>query len=242
MNNHLHLSIEIFPLLSQENYLFVDDLLYSICFQSPSWAGTQRLHTIVPILRPSVPLRRFVGVMSSDSEDDENPLPLWMDDYSLAPYQGSKPETVAEVLRLADLTPSDVLYDLGCGDCRIPIAAAENYGCKAVGIEMYVFDKAEKRLKAEIAKQRQSAPNRISELVTIRSEDALTCDMTDCTVCVLFLLPSGLELMQKRMHQLLDQGVRIVTIYWGLKTRKPIKESKVDSTSLYYYTKDSEKI
>lgn len=180
--------------------------------------------------------------MSSDSEDDENPLPLWMDDYSLAPYQGSKPETVAEVLRMADLTHSDVLYDLGCGDCRIPIAAAENYGCKAVGIEMYVFDKAEKRLKAEIAKQPQSAPNRISELVTIRSEDALTCDMTDCTVCVLFLLPSGLELMQKRMHQLLDQGVRIVTIYWGLKTRKPIKESKVDSTSLYYYTKDSEKI
>lgn len=180
--------------------------------------------------------------MSSDSEDEENPLPLWMDDYSLAPYQGSKPETIAEVLRISDLTSQDVLYDLGCGDCRIPIAAAEFYGCRAVGIEMYVFDKAEKRLKAEIEKQPADAPNRISDLVTIRSEDALNCDMSDCTVCVLFLLPSGLVLMQDRLHQLLDQGVRLVTIYWGLKTRKAIKESKVDSTSLYYYTKDSEKI
>lgn len=179
----------------------------------------------------------------SISEEEENPLPMWEDEEgSLAPYQGSKPETVERVLLLADLTPDDVLYDLGCGDCRIPIAASELYGCRSVGIEMYVYDKAEARLKEEIAKQPITAQHRIESLVSIRREDAITCDMTDCTVCVLFLLPAGLVTMQEKLHKLLDHGVRLVTIYWGLKTRKPIKTSEINNTKLYYYTKDSEEV
>jgi len=179
----------------------------------------------------------------SDSEEEEHgPLPMWLEGDSLAPYQGSKPETVKAVLEIANITPEDVVYDLGCGDARIPIAAAEMYGCRAVGIEMFVFDKAEKRLKFDLEKQNPSSPHSIRDLVQIRKEDALLCDMSDCTVCVMFLLPDGLKQMNQRLEELLQKGVRIVTIFWGLKSRKPLKTMDIQNTKIYYYTKESERV
>jgi hypothetical protein len=180
--------------------------------------------------------------MSLDSSEEDNPLPIWIDGDSLAPYQGSKPETVAAVIGIAEITPRDVVYDLGCGDARIPIAASQTYGCKSVGIEMFVFDKAEARLKAEIQNEANSGSRRIADLVSIRKEDALTCNMSDCTVCIMFLLPEGLKQLEPRLEALLDRGVRLVTIYFGLKTRKPMKTTDVDTTRIYYYTKDSQKV
>lgn len=180
--------------------------------------------------------------MSLDSSEEDNPLPMWLEGDSLAPYQGSKPETVLAVLEIAKIVPQDVVYDLGCGDARIPIAASQLYGCRSVGIEMFVFDKAESRLKAEIEKEAISGSHQVADLVTIRKEDALTCNMTDCTVCIMFLLPEGLKQLQDRLEALLDKGVRLVTIYFGLKSRKPIEITQVDTTRIFYYTKDSEKV
>jgi hypothetical protein len=189
-----------------------------------------------------VPLTvRLTSLMASDSEEDDSPLPTWIEGDSLAPYQGSKPETIRAVLAIADLTPQDVVYDLGCGDARIPIAAADIYNCRAVGVEKFVFDKAEKRLKSEIAGSDPARSRSLQSLVSIREEDALTCDMRDCTVCIMFLLPDGLKQINDRLESLLDRGVRLVTIFWGLKTRKPIKTANVGLTTIYYYTKESEK-
>jgi len=188
------------------------------------------------------PVLTLMSYLSDSDEDEHGPLPMWLEGDSLAPYQGSKPETIKAVLEIADITPEDVVYDLGCGDARIPIAAAEMYGCKAVGIEMFVFDKAEKRLKTELEKQDATGPHLIKDLVTIRKEDALTCPMGDCTVCIMFLLPDGLKQMGERLEALLERGVRIVTIFWGLKTRKPVKTVDVLNTKIYYYTQGSEKL
>lgn len=179
-----------------------------------------------------------------ESDEDDNPLPTFDDEESLAPYQGSHPDTVKALLALGQVSASDVLYDLGCGDARIPIAAAFQYGCRAVGVEKFVFDKAQRRLadEIEIAKNAPSGACDLQSLVSIREEDALTCDMSDCTICVLFLLPDGLKQLKERLESLLNKGVRLVTIFWPIKFRKPINMITINNTSLYYYTSKSEPV
>jgi len=66
-------------------------------------------------------------------EDEDWPLPTWIEGDSLAPFQTCQAETAADILQLARVNSADVVYDLGCGDARICIAAAKLFGAKAVG-------------------------------------------------------------------------------------------------------------
>lgn len=87
--------------------------------------------------------------MAEDAEDDvfsffeerdeaeEDDMPFhWLEGDSLAPPCQSETEVVKDILRMAELTKDDVLFDLGCGDGRICIAAAEKYGARAAGVEI----------------------------------------------------------------------------------------------------------
>ena len=89
------------------------------------------------------------------------------------------PETVEEMLRQARLTPEDVLYDLGSGDGRIPIRAAEAYGVRAVGIEI------DPALVAEAQESARRAG--VSHLVAFRTGDIYREDLRGATVVTLYL-------------------------------------------------------
>ncbi|MDQ2921343.1 MAG: methyltransferase domain-containing protein, partial [Acidobacteriota bacterium] len=78
-------------------------------------------------------------------------------------YYPTPPETVAEMLRMARIKKGDVLYDLGSGDGRIPIAAATQYGIRAVGIEI------DPKLVTEAEENARQA--NVSQLVRFRNED-----------------------------------------------------------------------
>jgi SAM-dependent methyltransferase len=123
-------------------------------------------------------------------------------------------EVVDRMLEMAEIKKGDVLYDLGCGDGRIVVAAAKKYGIRAVG-----FDIDPQRVKE--ARENVEASG-VSDLVTIRQADIFETDLREASVVSLYLLP---ELNVRLMPQLrkLRDGSRIVSHDFDMKGAKPRK-------------------
>src|SRR5689334_4042128 len=93
---------------------------------------------------------------------------------SQVPYVPSAYEVVARMLALAEVTKDDIVYDLGSGDGRIPIAAAKTYGARGVGLDIDPERIAESRANAKAAG--------VEHLVEFREQDVLKADMSGATV------------------------------------------------------------
>ncbi len=121
-------------------------------------------------------------------------------------------EVVEIMLRLADIGEDDVVYDLGCGDGRIVVAAAKKYGVKAWGFDI---DPQRVRESKENVKK-----NNVEDLVTIKQKDIFTLDLSKANVITLYLLPS---LNVKLIPQLekLKPGSRIVSHAFDMAGVKP---------------------
>jgi predicted RNA methylase len=130
-------------------------------------------------------------------------------------------DVVEEMLELANVRKDDVVYDLGCGDGRIVVAAAKRYGCKAVG---YDIDEDCVRLSLENVKK-----NRVENLVRIEHEDLFKVDLSKADVVMLYLLPN---LNVKLIPQLerLKPGSRIVSHAFDMRGIKPDKVIPFEST------------
>ena len=97
-------------------------------------------------------------------------------------YEPTPQKVVDALLRLAKVTKNDVLWDLGCGDGRIPVTAAKEYGCKAFG-----FDIDPDLVKESVANAQKHG---VEALVTIQLRDIFTLDLTQGpTIVTLYLLP-----------------------------------------------------
>ncbi len=119
------------------------------------------------------------------------------------PFVESPEPVVAEMLELAEVTESDVVYDLGSGDGRIVITAAEEYGAQGVGIEI------KPRLVKRARKKAEQAG--VSGLVTFREGDLFEADISDATVVTLYLLPSVNEELRPKLFRELSPGTRVVS-------------------------------
>jgi len=114
-----------------------------------------------------------------------------------------------------------VLWDLGCGDGRIPVTAAKEYGCKAWG-----FDIDPQRVKDSLANARQQG---VERLVTIERRDIFTIDLSEGpTIVTLYLLP---RLNAQLLPQLrkLPPGARIVSIAHRMADIQPDKQIVVET-------------
>jgi SAM-dependent methyltransferase len=126
------------------------------------------------------------------------------------------PQAVVEkMLEMADVKKTDVLYDLGCGDGRIPVTAAKTFGCKAFG-----FDIDPQRVKES---RENIKSNDVGKLVTVEEKDIFTLDLSRANVVTLYLLPT---LNVKLIPQLekLKPGSRIVSHDFDMKGVKPDKK------------------
>jgi len=139
---------------------------------------------------------------------------------------------VDKMLELAQVTKDDLVYDLGCGDGRIVVSAAKQYGCKAFG-----FDVDPRRIAESNENVRK---NGVGDLVTIQQEDVFTLDLSDVNVVTLYLLPS---LNVKLIPQLekLKPGSRIVSHDFDMEGVKPdqvveITTSNGESHAVYLWT------
>ncbi len=129
-------------------------------------------------------------------------------------YVPTPQEVVDKMLEVAGVKKDDILYDLGCGDARIPVTAAKRYGCKAWG-----FDIDPQRIKDS---NENVEKNKVGNLVTIEEKDIFTLDLSKANVITLYLLP---ELNVKLIPQLekLKPGSRIVSHDFDMEGVKPDK-------------------
>jgi SAM-dependent methyltransferase len=121
----------------------------------------------------------------------------------LAPYVPSPPEVVDRMLKLAAVTRNDVVYDLGSGDGRIPIAAAKTYGARGVGLEI-----DSKRVEEARANARAAG---VEGLVEFRQADVMTADISPATVVTLYLISSANLKLRPMLTRQLKPGARIVS-------------------------------
>ena len=140
----------------------------------------------------------------------------------LAPYVPSSPEVVHRMLKLAGVGPKDVVYDLGCGDGRIVIAAAKQYGARGVGVDI-----DPERINEAIANARKAG---VEKLVTFKLQDALKTDVSEATVVTLYLLTFGNLQLRPILQKQLKPGARIVAHNYGMGNWEPDEiDSFVDS-------------
>ena len=147
---------------------------------------------------------------------------------SLAPYVATPEEVVERMLALAEVTKRDILYDLGCGDGRIPIMAAKKYGARGVGIDIDPRRIKESRENAKAAG--------VEHLVEFRLEDALQADVSKATVVTLYLLGSANALLRPILTKQLRPGARIVSHAFSMGPSWPA--DKVDQ----FTTKNGDEI
>ena len=122
---------------------------------------------------------------------------------SLAPYIPTSEDVVDRMLAFAKVTKDDVVYDLGCGDGRIPIAAARKYGAKGVGLDI------DSRL-IDVARSNAKAAG-VDALVQFHVQNVLEADVSSATVVTLYLLTSSNERLRPMLTRQLKPGARIVS-------------------------------
>lgn len=124
-------------------------------------------------------------------------------------------EVVNKMLEMADVRPGEIVYDLGCGDGRIPVAAAKRFGVRAWG-----FDINPVRVKESLE---NVASNKVKHLVTIKHADVFELDLSKADVITLYLLP---QLNVKLIPQLdkLKPGCRIVSHDFNMEGVRPKRE------------------
>lgn len=119
------------------------------------------------------------------------------------PFVATPPDVVDRMLALAQVGARDVVYDLGCGDGRIVIAAARTYGARGVGVDIDPARIDEARDNARLAG--------VEHLVTFRLEDARTTDVSEATVVTLYLVSALNVQLRPRLTAQLPPGARIVS-------------------------------
>lgn len=137
-------------------------------------------------------------------------------------------EVVDAMLAMAQVKPGDVLYDLGSGDGRIPIAAARKFGVRAVGIDIDPQRIKEARANAKAAN--------VEDKVTFRQEDLFKTDFSEASVVTLYLLDTLNEKLRPRLLAELKPGTRIVSHAFRMGDWEPQKTQDVNGSMIYFWT------
>jgi len=132
------------------------------------------------------------------------------------------------MLSLADVGKDDIVYDLGCGDGRIVIAAARDFGARGVGIDIDPQRIAES--------EENAAKAGVKIRVEFREEDLFEADFHDATVVTLFLWPALNLKLRPILFQQLKPGTRIVSYIHNMGDWPPEKEVMVNGKRIYLWT------
>lgn len=137
------------------------------------------------------------------------------------PYLPTPPEVVRVMLDMADVRRGDVVYDLGCGDGRIVIAAVKAGARRGVCVEIDPVRIAEARLNAQRA-------GVAADSIRFVEGDLFQVPIADATVVTLYLMPSVNERLRPRLLAELRPGTRVVSHDFDMGTEwKPEREQVV---------------
>ena len=185
--------------------------------------------------RPILCLVAVLSCFASALAQSPAPQPQALGARSLAPYVPTPMDVVERMLTLAKVGPRDVVYDLGCGDGRIVIAAAQKFGARAVGVDIdaRLINQAEANAKAA------GVANRVRFVV----QDALTVDVSDATVVTLYLLSASNVKLRPILTKQLRRGSRLVSHSFAMGDWEPdvvdtFTDTAGTSRTLYLWTFD----
>jgi SAM-dependent methyltransferase len=145
-----------------------------------------------------------------------------------APYVISPGEVVGAMLKLAAVKKTDVVYDLGCGDGRIVIHAAQRYGARGVGVDINPQRVAEARANAKKAG--------VEHLVRFEQKDIFDTDVREATVVALYLLPELNLKLRPKLQKELKPGARVVSHQFHMGDWKPDKELALGPSRIFLWT------
>lgn len=164
-------------------------------------------------------------MVAQENAAQEKPAPdgrLYLD----APFVPTTPAILNAMLTLANVKKGEKLYDLGCGDGRIVIAAAKKFGARATGVDI---DPQRINEAREAAKKEG-----VADRATFRVEDLFATDIRDADVVTLYLLPA-VNMKLRPMLRSLKPGTRIVSHAWDMGDWKPDKEIGVNGRNIYLW-------
>ena len=144
-----------------------------------------------------------------------------------APYVTTPLPVVDAMLKLAGTRESDVVYDLGCGDGRIVIAAAKQYGARGVGVDI----NPERIQEARANAKREG----VESLVRFTAQDVFDMDFREATIVTLYLLPNMHRKLSPKLQQDLRPGARIVTHTFDLGQWKPNKSQNINGEQIFLW-------
>ena len=145
-----------------------------------------------------------------------------------APYVETPPDVVNAMLKLAHHKRGDVVYDLGCGDGRIVIAAAKKYGCRGIGIDI----NPDRVRQAEANAQQEG----VAGLVAFRTEDVNNADFSEATILTLYLLPDINLRLRPKLKCELRPGTRIISHSFDMGDWKPKRMQIIGSEKIFLWT------
>lgn len=138
------------------------------------------------------------------------------------------PEVVDAMLKVAKVGKNDIVYDLGCGDGRIVIAAARDFGARGIGIDI-----DPQRIQEATENATQAG---VTDRVKFLNADLFEANISDASVVTLYLLPSlNLKLRPKLMKEL-KPGTRIVSHSFDMGDWEPEQTLDVNGRKVYYWT------
>ena len=146
---------------------------------------------------------------------------------SAAPWLPTKGKDVGRFLSLVKLKPSDLLYDLGCGDARLLIAAAKQYGAKGVGYEISLLHYLWSWLRVLMSGSRKR--------VTIKYQSFYQADFGPANAVVCFLTPKAMKKLQPKIMAEMHPGSRFVTYCFSLPGKEATEISRPTNKSIPIY-------
>lgn len=144
------------------------------------------------------------------------------------PYVSTKPEVVEAMLKIANVNKDDLIYDLGCGDGRIVIMAAKEYGAKGVGVDIDPL-----RIKEA---NENAIKEGVTDHVTFIEQDLFEVDFSKASVVTLYLLPYVNLKLRPLLLEKLKPGTRVVSNEFDMGDWKPEKQITVGGSTLYFWT------
>ncbi len=144
------------------------------------------------------------------------------------PYVPTPDDAVAQMLELAEVGPTDVVYDLGSGDGRIVIMAAQRYGAHGVGIEIDPYRVYQARMNAIEAG--------VEERVSFREQDLFEADFSDATVVTVYLLPGVNRELRPLLFEQLAPGTRVVSHNFEMGAWAPDSTMQVGPSEVHLWT------
>jgi len=145
------------------------------------------------------------------------------------PYVPTPDDIVAEMIRMAGITEKDIVYDLGCGDGRIVIAACKKTGARGVGVDIDPDRIAECLVNAKEA--------RVGDRVKFIQQDLFKTDFSEATVLALYLLPELNVKLRPRILNELKPGSRVISHNYSMGDWLPDTARHMDSGHTIYLWK-----